>query len=203
LGCSSHSEQGNFGALTRQVIFRRRPEGIARVPTSTSSAALFPAATPFRTSVKLLLVAVLTAVGFVALSGATSDSTSNAHAATLTFRQKAVQIASYQKGDPYRYGAAGPNAFDCSGLTKYAYAQTGHYLQHSTSGQWSETVHIAKRYKRPGDLIFYTSNGRPSGIYHVALYAGNGYTWVARHSGTYVTKQLIYSSSYLVGRVRY
>ncbi|HET7312672.1 MAG TPA: NlpC/P60 family protein [Mycobacteriales bacterium] len=160
--------------------------------------------TSIRRPLNLALIALMTAFGFVALSGGTTDSNSGqAHAATLTFRQKAVQIAAYQKGDPYRYGADGPNAFDCSGLTKYAFKQTGHYLQHSTSGQWNETRHISKSNKRPGDLIFYTSNGRPSGIYHVALYAGNGYTWVARHSGTYVTKQRIYSSSYLVGRVRY
>lgn len=158
--------------------------------------------TSIRRPLNLALIALLTALGFVALSGGTSDNGGQAHAATLTFRQKAVQIAAYQKGDPYRFGADGPNAFDCSGLTKYAYKQAGHYLDHSTSGQWRETMHMRKSHKRPGDLIFYTSNGRASGIYHVALYAGNGYTWVARHSGTTVTKQKIYSSSYLVGRVR-
>ena len=158
--------------------------------------------TSIRRPLNLALIALMTALGFVALSGGTTDRAGKAHAATITFRQKAVQIAAYQKGDPYRYGADGPNAFDCSGLTKYAYKQAGHYLQHSTSGQWNETLHMRKSMKRPGDLIFYTSNGRPSGIYHVALYAGNGYTWVARHSGTVVTKQAIYSSSYLVGRVR-
>lgn len=158
--------------------------------------------TSIRRPLNLALIVLLTALGFVALSGGTIDNGGRAHAATLTFRQKAVQIASYQKGDPYRYGADGPNAFDCSGLTKFAYKQAGHYLEHSTSGQWAETRHISKANKRPGDLIFYTSNGRGSGIYHVALYAGRGYTWVARHSGTTVTKQKIYSSSYLVGRVR-
>jgi cell wall-associated NlpC family hydrolase len=171
------------------------------VPTTLSSAALSPAAV-LRNSAKLLLVALLTAVGFVALSGGTTDGSTKAHASTLTFRQKAIQIAAYQKGDPYRYGASGPNAFDCSGLTKFAFAQAGHWLTHSTSGQWRQTAHYRKSMKRPGDLIFSTSNGRASGIYHVALYAGNGYTWVARHSGTRVTKQAIYSSNYLVGRVR-
>jgi peptidoglycan DL-endopeptidase CwlO len=155
-----------------------------------------------RRPINLLLVLFLALVGFVALSGGATHGNAKAHAATLTFRQKAVRIASYQKGDPYRYGADGPNAFDCSGLTKYAFAQTGHYLAHSTSAQWRETVHVRKTRKRPGDIIFYTSNGRGSGIYHVALYAGNGYTWVARHSGTRVTKQRIYSGRYLVGRVR-
>jgi cell wall-associated NlpC family hydrolase len=125
-----------------------------------------------------------------------------ADAATLTFRQQAVQIAAAHKGDPYVYGAAGPHAFDCSGLTLFVYKKVGHYLPHSAQEQYSYTRHIAKSEKRPGDLIFYTSNGRASGIYHVAIYSGNGYTWVAPHSGSHVEHQKIYSSSYLVGRVR-
>src|SRR5436305_5930834 len=68
-GCSSHSERGNFGALTRQVIFRRRPEGIARVPSTLSSAALSPVAISLRTAAKVLLFALLTTAGFIALSG--------------------------------------------------------------------------------------------------------------------------------------
>jgi cell wall-associated NlpC family hydrolase len=143
----------------------------------------------------------MTALGFVALSGGTTDGEGKAHAATITFRQKAVQIAAYQKGDPYRYGAAGPNAFDCSGLTMFVYHQVGKSLVHNAEGQYRQTVHFIKSKKRPGDLIFYTSNGRASGITHVAIYAGNGYQWAAPHTGTRVQKQRIYSSSYLVGRV--
>src|SRR3954447_1200675 len=164
-GCSSHSEQGNFGALTRQVIFRRRPEGIARVPSSLSSAAVSPAATTLRTSAKVLLFALLTVGGFIALSGGTTEGSARAHASTISFRAKAVQIAAYQKGDPYRYGAAGPNAFDCSGLTMYVYHQVGKSLPHNARYQYSRTWHIIKSNKRPGDLIFYTSNGHASGIY--------------------------------------
>ena len=157
--------------------------------------------TSIRRPLHLALIALLTALSFVALSGATTDSAGKAHAATITFRQKAVQIAAYQKGDPYRYGAAGPNAFDCSGLTMYVYHQVGKSLVHNAEGQYRETVHFIKSKKRPGDLLFYTSNGRASGIYHVAIYAGNGYQWAAPHSGTRVQKQRIYSSHYLVGRV--
>ena len=167
-----------------------------------SPAALSPVATSLRTSAKVLLLAVLTVAGFIAFSGGTTDGAGKAHAATIGFRAKAVQIAGYQKGDPYRYGAAGPNAFDCSGLTLFVYKQTGHYLVHNAAGQYRQTWHVAKRNKRPGDLIFYTSNGSGSGIYHVAIYAGNGYQWAAPHSGTRVQKQRIYSSRYLVGRVR-
>lgn len=122
--------------------------------------------------------------------------------AALTFRQRAVQIAATHKGDPYVYGATGPHRFDCSGFTLYVFRQVGKSLVHNAAGQYKQTLHIAKANKQPGDLIFYTSNGAASGITHVAIYAGNGYTWVARRSGTTVTKQAIYTSGYLVGRVR-
>ena len=169
-----------------------------------SSAALNPAVTSLRTFAKVVLFALLTTAGFIALSGgALSGGTTNgagkAHAATIGFRAKALQIAAYQKGDPYRYGAAGPNAFDCSGLTMFAYKQTGHYLVHNAAGQYKQTWHIAKRNKRPGDLLFYYYNGS---ITHVAIFAGNGYQWAAPHTGTRVQKQRIYSTHYLVGRVK-
>lgn len=122
--------------------------------------------------------------------------------AAMSFRQRAVQIAAAHKGDPYAYGAAGPHRFDCSGLTLYAFRKVGKSLVHNAAGQYRQTLHVAKSAKRPGDLIFYTGNGAASGITHVAIYAGGGYTWVARHSGTTVTKQAIYTSHYLVGRVR-
>src|SRR3954465_7318660 len=83
-GCSSPCEQGNFGALTRQVIFRRRPEGTVHVHSSISVIGSLRRPTNF------LLVLLIALAGFVALSGGTSDSSSSAQAATLTFRQKAV-----------------------------------------------------------------------------------------------------------------
>jgi peptidoglycan DL-endopeptidase CwlO len=169
------------------------------VPSTLSSAALSPVAVTLRTSAKVLLFALLTVAGFLALSGGTTDGSAKAHAATISFRAKAVQVASYQKGDPYRYGASGPNAFDCSGLTMFAYRQVGHYLVHNAAGQYRQTRHLAHRDKRPGDLLFYTYNGR---ITHVTIFAGNGYQWAAPHTGTRVQKQRIYSSRYLVGRVR-
>jgi cell wall-associated NlpC family hydrolase len=147
----------------------------------------------------LLVVLALALTAFAAMTVATSDTT-RVHAATISFRAKAVQIASYQKGDPYRYGAAGPNAFDCSGLTLYAYKQVGVSLVHNAEQQYFQTWHESHSRKHAGDLIFYTSNGHASGIYHVAIYAGHGYQWAAPHSGTVVKKQRIYSSHYLVGR---
>lgn len=152
-----------------------------------------------RTSVRPVLAATLTASAIAATTTATP---APAEASTLTFRQKAVQVAAAQKGDPYQYGADGPDRFDCSGLTLFVYRKVGKSLVHNAAGQYRQTRHLAKSQKRPGDLIFYTSNGSISGITHVAIYAGNGYTWVARRSGTTVTRQKIYTSGYLVGRVR-
>lgn len=146
---------------------------------------------------RLLATTLATCTAVAAL-----PATAPAEASTMTFRQHAVQIAAAHKGDPYVYGAAGPHRFDCSGFTLYVYRQVGKSLVHNAEGQYRQTLHVAKSDKRVGDLIFYTSNGRASGITHVAIYAGNGYTWVAPHSGSNVHKQAIYTSHYLVGRVR-
>jgi peptidoglycan DL-endopeptidase CwlO len=153
-------------------------------------------------SLNAVLVISLALAAFVGLSAGPTSRHDQAHAATLTLGQRAVQIASYQRGKPYRYGAAGPRAFDCSGLTRYVYGRLGHYLAHNAEQQYFETAHVSHRYMRAGDLIFFTSNGRASGIYHVAIYAGGRYMWAAPHTGTVVHKQYIYSSRYFVGRVR-
>lgn len=150
-----------------------------------------------RTHARLPLTAVAAAVVLALLPPLQAP----AHAAT-SFRARAVQIAASHKGDPYAYGAAGPHRFDCSGLTLYAYKRVGKSLVHNAEGQYRQTRHLSKAGKRPGDLIFYTTNGRASGITHVAIYAGRGYTWVAPHSGTRVQKQRLYTNGYLVGRVR-
>ncbi len=112
--------------------------------------------------------------------------------------QRAVQIASQQAGKPYRYGAAGPNAFDCSGLTRYVWGKLGKSLPHSSSSQAGATRRVSNTSKQPGDLIFVNSGGR---ITHVGIYAGSGRFWVAPKSGDVVRLQRIYTSSYFVGRV--
>jgi cell wall-associated NlpC family hydrolase len=158
-----------------------------------------PSLLDLRRPLNLLLVALMALTAFAALSAGSTGS-SRARAATLTFRQKALQVAAAQKGDPYRYGAAGPNAFDCSGLTMFSYAKVGVTLAHNAEQQYFETWHMSHKRARPGDLLFYTSNGRASGIYHVAIFAGHGYQWAAPHTGTVVKKQAIYSRRFLVGR---
>jgi cell wall-associated NlpC family hydrolase len=96
----------------------------------------------------------------------------------------AVRYAMAQVGKPYQYGAAGPNAFDCSGLTMMAWRQGGISLPHSSSAQYSVGRRISASELQPGDLIF-----RYSPISHVSMYIGNGQQVSATHTGDYVRVQ--------------
>lgn len=82
--------------------------------------------------------------------------------------QKAIRTACQQVGDPYVWGAVGPNSFDCSGLTQYAYKSAGIYLTHHTGDQWNEGKAVSRADARAGDLVFFYS-----GLSHVGLYLGN------------------------------
>jgi cell wall-associated NlpC family hydrolase len=112
---------------------------------------------------------------------------------------KAVRLASLQAGKPYRYGAAGPRSFDCSGFVQYVYKKLGKTLPRTTGQQYAATARLPRGSQRPGDLIFF---GRPGAIYHAGIYAGGGKIWVAPKTGDVVKLQRIWSPSYLVGRVR-
>ncbi|WP_370287579.1 NlpC/P60 family protein [Nocardioides sp.] len=81
----------------------------------------------------------------------------------------AIAYAMAQVGDAYVYGAAGPNAFDCSGLTMMAWGQAGVGLPHSSRAQFAGGAKVAKSDLQPGDLVFYYSP-----ISHVGMYIGNG-----------------------------
>ncbi len=108
----------------------------------------------------------------------------------------AVAYAMAQVGDAYVYGAAGPSAFDCSGLTMMAWAQAGVALPHSSSAQYSSGPHIAAGDLQPGDLVFYYSP-----ISHVGMYIGNGMIVHAANPSTGVQVTGLYSMPY-VGAVR-
>jgi cell wall-associated NlpC family hydrolase len=91
----------------------------------------------------------------------------------------AIKFACDQIGKPYVFAAAGPNAFDCSGLTKAAWAQGGINLPHFAASQKSSTTRISRSELIPGDLVFYYGD-----VHHVALYAGkiNGVDWIVHAS---------------------
>jgi peptidoglycan DL-endopeptidase CwlO len=83
--------------------------------------------------------------------------------------QIAVDYALAQVGDAYVYGATGPDAYDCSGLTMASWAQAGVSLSHSSSTQATQGTSIPLSSAQPGDLLFYYSP-----ISHVGMYIGNG-----------------------------
>jgi len=82
----------------------------------------------------------------------------------------AVAYALAQVGKRYVAAAAGPNSFDCSGLTLAAWAQAGAYLPHYSKAQWSSTARVSRSELRPGDLVFYFGGG----AHHVGMYVGGG-----------------------------
>ena len=102
-----------------------------------------------------------------------------------------IAFAQAQIGKPYEWGAAGPGTWDCSGLTMKAWAQAGVYLSHYTGYQWGETSRVALGDLRPGDLVFFGSDGPSS--HHVGLYVGNGTMIDAPHTGADVQYDNIYS----------
>ncbi len=93
--------------------------------------------------------------------------------------QIAIGAADSALGSPYVWGTAGPDTFDCSGLTSWAYAQAGVYLPHSSAAQASSGAVVSSLSQaQPGDLLFFYSP-----ISHVALYVGGGTMIHARHPG--------------------
>ncbi|MFT3900356.1 MAG: C40 family peptidase [Gordonia sp. (in: high G+C Gram-positive bacteria)] len=82
----------------------------------------------------------------------------------------AVQAALSRVGDPYVWGATGPNQFDCSGLMVWSYRQAGKSLPRSSQAQMGAGVPVSRGDLKPGDLILYYSDA-----HHVGMYVGDGY----------------------------
>ncbi|EID53154.1 cell wall-associated hydrolase, invasion-associated protein [Saccharomonospora xinjiangensis XJ-54] len=82
--------------------------------------------------------------------------------------QTAINAALSQRGKPYEWGATGPNSYDCSGLTQWAYAQAGISIPRTSGQQSTYGTAIPRSQLQPGDLVFY---GSP--VYHVGIYIGN------------------------------
>lgn len=104
-------------------------------------------------------------------TGSSSAASTSAQPKSSTTRSKAqiaVAAALTKLGYPYVYGASGPGAFDCSGLTSWAWRQAGVTIPRTSSGQ-STLPYVPLDQLQPGDLVTYYSP-----VHHVALYIGNG-----------------------------
>ena len=95
-----------------------------------------------------------------------------------------IAFARAQLGEPYVWAAAGPNSWDCSGLTMVAWAQAGVRLAHYTGSQYKQTARVPVDQLKPGDLVFFGPS--VAGIHHVGLFIGNGQMIHAPYTGTVV-----------------
>jgi cell wall-associated NlpC family hydrolase len=112
---------------------------------------------------------------------------------------KVIAEARKHKGALYKFGAAGPKRFDCSGFTMYVYKKaTGKKLPHKANSQQKYGKAVAKKNKRIGDLIVIRSG---SYGYHVGIYAGNNTFWDSPRSGKRVSQRKIFNSNYVVRRL--
>ncbi|MFF3569886.1 C40 family peptidase [Nocardia jiangxiensis] len=123
----------------------------------------------------------LVGVDYPAAEGISGASTGSSSAA-----QKAISVALSEQGKPYVYGAEGPYAFDCSGLTQYAAASAGAQIPRTAAQQYQQLPKVNSADIQPGDLIFPAAefnNGSPG---HVMMYIGNGQCIEAPHTGATV-----------------
>ncbi len=108
--------------------------------------------------------------------------------------ETAIAYAMAQLGKEYVYGALGPDAYDCSGLTRVSFQQIGITLGRSSRSQYSAGTLVPLGEAQRGDLLFWSSDGTEAGIYHVAIYLGGGMKvharapgWGVQHDGVYYT----------------
>jgi peptidoglycan DL-endopeptidase CwlO len=113
-----------------------------------------------------------------------------------TIGAQALQAALTKVGDPYVWGAAGADQFDCSGLVVWAYGQLGISLPHYTGDLWDSGIHVSQNQLEAGDLVFFYAD-----ISHVGIYIGDGMMVDAATFGVGVVVQPVDWSNY-VGAVR-
>jgi cell wall-associated NlpC family hydrolase len=104
----------------------------------------------------------------------------------------AVHAAEAELNKPYQFAASGPNSFDCSGLTSYAWGVAGVSMAHFAATQYTEFPHVPISQLAPGDLVFY---GSP--IHHVGMFVGNGTMIEAPHTGAFVQYSSIYRPDFV------
>jgi cell wall-associated NlpC family hydrolase len=185
-----HSTQTDLAVLTEQQkqLTKLRADSEAKVAeskkvlatlTAAEQAALAAADKKAAADAKAKAEAAQTGT-----SSTTTDDTSGTSAITGTGRgATALAYARKQLGKPYVFAAAGPNAFDCSGLTSMAWKAAGVTIPRTSEQQSRVGKVVGKADLQPGDLVFFYSVSAPS---HVGMYVGNGQIIHAPHTGAVV-----------------
>ncbi len=107
-------------------------------------------------------------------TAATTAATTTAATKATGSKAAAIDFALSKLGQAYVYGGTGNGGWDCSGLTQAAFRQAGISLPRVAADQADYSTRVSLDSLQPGDLLFWSSNGSNSGVYHVALYVGDG-----------------------------
>ena len=132
----------------------------------------------------------------------------SASAMTVSMRiNNALTVVKHQQGDPYAYGGAGPNRFDCSGLVYFSFRRAGFSVPRTAAAQARRAHRIGKRGLRPGDFVFfYRGRAVPANVYHVGVFAGwrHGRRTIIHAStpGTRVHRSPLWTSRWFPGTLR-
>ena len=110
-----------------------------------------------------------------------------------------IAAAGSQLGKPYVFGGSGPDSWDCSGLTQWAFSRAGVVLPRTAADQYAAIpTKIGLGTLEPGDLLFWATDiTDPTTIHHVAIYVGDGMMVAAPHAGTNVQVQPVYLDGYI------
>ncbi len=107
---------------------------------------------------------------------------------------KLAKLIVQEMGKPYKWGAAGPDSYDCSGLVYFLYGKLGISLPRVASSQAGAGTYVSKEKLAYGDLVFFARDGK--NINHVGIYAGDGMMVHAPQTGDVVKKTTIISGYY-------
>jgi cell wall-associated NlpC family hydrolase len=161
--------------------------------TPQSASAATPSSAVASTQVSSQTSVAFSPTGITVKAAASQAATSKAAA------NRVLTEAAKHKGKKYKFGAAGPKRFDCSGYTMYVYKKAaGKKLPHKAHLQQRYGKPVAKSSARPGDLIVIRTGSKGT---HAGIYAGGGKMWAAPRTGKTVTKQKIWSKNYVVRRL--
>lgn len=191
-GSTPALEHGDTGSSVRRLQLALRALGHPELPGTTLYGDLTRAAVrdlqarvglPVTGTTSNAEWAALQAGGQAPAAGSGGTSTDPVPAPAPTSKgETALAFAREQLGEKYKYGAAGPSSWDCSGLTMKAWADAGVSLPHSAAAQYKIGAKVSQADLQPGDLVFFYSG--PS---HVGIYAGNGEVIHAPKPGKTVT----------------
>ena len=113
---------------------------------------------------------------------------------------RVILYAAAQLGKPYQWGATGPGAFDCSGLTMMAYRAAGMYIPRTSQQQWAFGSQVPAAQVMPGDLVFFAgSDGTMTAPGHVGIVLGEGLMIDAPFTGADVRIEPYAGTAGLVG----